>query len=236
MKEGKALYLFMGPPGSGKGSLSRLCVNEFGWHQLSTGNLCRQHIARQTEIGKQIDFAIKSGKLISDDLVVAMVKEWLSEILDNTQGIILDGFPRTFAQAKALERLVATSFDSVYLRMIRLVVSDEEIVARLAGRYVCKNNSCQAVYSLRNNSVLKPKSGFSCDECSEELIRRSDDAEESVRERLLIHRHHETTLLEFYRDKQYTIDEIDVARPLDAVFESFKYLVGLRKDHDNNKK
>ena len=79
MKRRKDIVIFLGPPGSGKGSLSQLCVKRLGWHQLSTGNLCREHIARGTEIGTQIDFAIKSGKLIADSLILEMVHDWLRE-------------------------------------------------------------------------------------------------------------------------------------------------------------
>ena len=229
MKEEKTIYVFMGPPGSGKGSLAKLCIKKFGWYQLSTGNLCRQHIERQTEIGKQIDFAIKSGKLISDNLVVAMVQEWLIEIFDETTGIILDGFPRTVAQAEALDTLIATTFDSVSLNLVKLVVPNEEIVDRLSGRYICRNNRCQAVYSLRINSVLRPRSGLACDECSDGLVRRSDDEAESVRERLKIYYAHEQDLLKYYHRRQHDIAQVDGTKTLDRVFEKFEYLINRRK-------
>lgn len=230
-KEEKFIYLFMGPPGSGKGSLAKLCIKEFGWHQLSTGNLCRQHIAHQTEIGKQIDFAIKSGKLISDNLVVAMVHEWLVKIFDVTSGIILDGFPRTVAQAEALDDLIETTFNVINLKLVKLVVPSEEIVDRLSGRYICKNNNCQAVYSLRVNSALRPKNGFMCDECFSELVRRSDDEAESVRERLKIYYDHEQNLLNYYHNKQRVITQVDGIHSLERVFENFKCLVNQCRTH-----
>lgn len=222
----KEVYLFMGPPGSGKGSLSKLCVKQFGWDQLSTGNLCREHISRQTEIGKQIDFAIKSGKLISDSLVTEMVDNWLSEILESTRGIILDGFPRTVAQAEAFNDLLVNKFNYVNLKIIKLTVPNDEIVARLAGRYICTNNKCQAVYSLLSGSSLKPKNELACDDCSQKLVRRSDDEEESVRERLKIYYSHERDLLDFYVKKMHRITELNGARQLNVIFEDFKRLIG----------
>ena len=112
MNNQKNLIVFMGPPGAGKGSLSQLCVDEFGWVQLSTGFLCRKHIAAQTTIGRQIDFFIKSGKLVDDSLIVDMVEEWLAEQIDQQRGVILDGFPRSVVQAQALDEILK-KFESI---------------------------------------------------------------------------------------------------------------------------
>ncbi|MDZ4153972.1 adenylate kinase family protein, partial [Methylicorpusculum sp.] len=119
------LFLFIGPPGSGKGTLADACVKSLNWKQLSTGNLCRQHIAEQTEIGKHIDFAIKSGKLVSDSLIVAMVHDWFSRYLAEHNTVILDGFPRTVPQAQELSALLEQSFSAAQLQIIQLAVSDE---------------------------------------------------------------------------------------------------------------
>jgi len=217
----------MGPPGSGKGSLSKLCIKTFGWHQFSTGNACRQHIAGQTSIGQQIDFAIKSGKLISDSLVTAMVDAWLSEVIhDRATGIILDGFPRTVVQAQSFEGLLAEKFKTVDLSIVKLRVPDEYIVARLAERYMCQDEKCQAVYSMVDGSALQPKKPFSCDECGAALIRRNDDTKESVLERLKAYYFHEKALLNFYEAKSQSIQELDGRHSLAVVFEGFKRLIG----------
>ncbi len=100
MSTERSIVIFIGPPGAGKGSLSQLCVKELGWAQLSTGNLCRYHITEQTELGKQIDLAIKSGKLISDGVIVDMVDKALPETFKQSPIVILDGFPRTVAKHK----------------------------------------------------------------------------------------------------------------------------------------
>ena len=221
------IYLFIGPPGSGKGSLSKLCVDKLDWAQLSTGNLCREHIARQTEIGKQIDFAIKSGKLVSDKLIVDMVRDWLEQSFSQKGSVIFDGFPRTVPQAVALEGLLNRSFSSSKLKIIRFFLDDDVIVDRLTNRYICRNDACQAVYSLAEGSTLAPKKHMVCDECGGELIRRSDDTEASIRERLKTYHDHEHNLLDFYRNNGKKVLELSVAKPLDRVFEEFKVLVGL---------
>ena len=96
------IIVFIGPPGSGKGTLSGLCVKELGWVQISTGNLCRKHIADKTKIGQEIDFAIKSGKLVSDNLITDMIIDWFKHVGDQVRTVVLDSYPRTVAQAQAL--------------------------------------------------------------------------------------------------------------------------------------
>lgn len=124
--------------------------------------------------------------------------------------------------------MIATTFDSVNLKLVKLVVPNEEIVDRLSGRYICRNNRCQAVYSLRINSVLRPRIGLACDECSDGLVRRSDDEAESVRERLKIYYAHEQDLVNYYRKQQHDIAQVDGTHSLDRVFESFEYLINHR--------
>lgn len=227
MKQNKSVYIFLGPPGSGKGSLSKICVNRLGWAQLSTGNLCREHIANQTEIGKQIDFAIKSGKLVTDDLIVQMVDEWLDECLAANECVILDGFPRTVAQAESLENLLKDRFSFAKTNVVRLLIDDNQVVARLTGRYICGNDKCQSVYSLVKGSGLEPKQEMVCDACSSELIRRSDDTEGSIRERLATYHQHENRLIDFYKKHGQDIVQFGVNKPLDIVFKDFKTLMGL---------
>ncbi len=221
--------ILLGPPGAGKGSLAGLCISDLGWKQLSTGNLCRKHIAEQTEIGKQIDFAIKSGKLVSDSLVTGAVEEWLENSIDGADAVILDGFPRTVAQAKSLEELLNKKKDSLRLKVIRLFVSDDTVIARLCNRYICSNIGCQAVYSMESGSKLLPKVSMICDLCGHPLIRRKDDNEESVKERLKIYHKHEQDLLNFYNNTQHDIVQLSVEMPLHDIFENFKKIV-INKD------
>ena len=228
MKEiSKSIYVFIGPPGSGKGSLSSLCVKNLGWTQLSTGNLCRKHIDRQSEIGKQIDFAIKSGKLISDELITNMVEEWFSHSLVGVNSVILDGYPRTVAQAKAFSDVLNEKLSHLTLKVVRFFISDEAVVKRLSSRYVCQNKDCQAVYSLIPESSLAPQKVMVCDVCSSPLGKRADDEPDSVRERLSVYHRHEQDLINFYLAHNYPVIEFNVEKSLQNVFEEFKRLLCL---------
>ncbi len=227
MSISKEIIVFIGPPGSGKGSLSNLCINQFGWIQLSTGFLCRKHIAEQTEIGKQIDFFIKSGKLITDSLVIAMVDDWLITSIDNYKGVVLDGFPRTIAQAEALDIIIQKKVPSCRLHVIKLSISDDCVVERLSRRFICKNKDCQMVYSMTTQADLGPKKPNECDYCTGELVRRPDDDSAIVRERLKSYHSYEKNLLNFFVNSGKTITQINVEKPLYEVFEDFKKMIGV---------
>lgn len=219
-----SIFIFFGAPGAGKGSLSKLCVNEFGWTQLSTGNLCRKHIEDQTEIGKKIDFDIKSGKLISDSLISEMVEDWLISLPENHQ-IILDGYPRTLVQAKYMHELLSNKLSHIDLKIIKLDVSEQTIISRLINRLVCSNKKCQAVYSNLKNSSLVSKDLMSCDACSSLLIRRSDDNEEVIKERLEIYNKNEEDLLNFYKSLGLNLIRLDVDKSINEIFEDFRKTV-----------
>ncbi len=228
MSQEKEIYIFLGPPGAGKGSLAMLCAKNIGWGKLSTGNLCRKHISEQTEIGIEIDFAIKSGKLISDDLISLMVEDWFVNNFDNTQTVILDGYPRTLAQAEILEKLLEHKFSSWQLHIVRLTISDDVVINRLFTRYICSNKSCQIVYSLADNSPCAPKVEGVCDYCQSELVRRADDTKEAVCKRLLVYHQHEKDLIDFYKSRGRFILEVNVEKSPSAVFNELKKYVGIK--------
>lgn len=218
------IYVFLGPPGVGKGSLSRLCVDNFGWLQLSTGNLCRTHIAKQTDIGKKIDFTIKSGKLIPDSLITDMVKQWLLDNCSLNSTVILDGYPRTVVQAMAIRDMLETNLTTYKLNVVKLVIPEEVVITRLSTRLICGNNECQAVYSTVAQSLV-PKNLNSCDKCSSILIKRQDDDEKYIRERLSIYNQHEGDLLKYYMQLGQQVLNLDVEKQLDDVFAEFKRLI-----------
>lgn len=217
------IFIYLGPPGSGKGTISQLCRKEFGWVQLSTGDLCRKHIAEQTEIGKKIDFDIKSGKLLSDSLIGAMVQDWLGKMISAGQTVILDGFPRTAAQAQILESFFP-KFDTSVLRVrvIQFIVDDAVVVSRLSKRIICRNKNCQKVYALAHPEECAE---LQCEVCGHELIRRKDDEEEAIRKRLALYHQHANEIIDFYTKLGKEVIELEVDRPISGVFEEFKRLI-----------
>jgi adenylate kinase len=218
----KEAYIFIGPPGSGKGSLSKLCIEHFGWAQLSTGNLCRKHIIEETEIGKQIDFTIKSGKLISDDLITQLVDEWLGQMVQEGRTVILDGFPRNALQVNNLFALLKEKYASLKVKVVRFLISDETAVHRICSRYVCQNKHCQAVYSANAASGLTSKEDMKCDGCGNLLGRRDDDAVETVINRLKVYRDFEEDMLATLNKVQGNMIDVHVERPLHEIFDTFK--------------
>jgi adenylate kinase len=213
------VFIFIGPPGAGKGSLANLCTKRFGWMQVSTGNLCRKHIAEETKIGKEIDLIIKSGKLISDDIITSMVSEWLNDNAQKTSGVIFDGYPRTIAQAEAFEKILKTVFFEMHEKIVLFLIPDDVVVDRLCRRFICQNKDCQAVYSI--DSKISLDQVMICNECGAVLGRRGDDEEGAVRRRLSVYHKHEQELVNFYRNNGTEIIELDAAKPLQEVFKVF---------------
>ncbi len=223
MKNGSTIYIFIGPPGSGKGTLAQECVRELDWVALSTGALCRQHISQQTEIGKQIDLIIKSGKLISDVLVTSMVDEWLSKQVGKVRGIILDGYPRTEQQVMLLFDLLHTKYPDVHLRVVKFDISDDIVVNRLSGRLMCQNKECQAVYSTVPGAGLAPKKVNVCDRCSGTLMSRVDDKPEVIRDRLIVYHQHDPSRL--FEQMGQSVEIIDANKPFNEILSDFIQLI-----------
>jgi len=221
----KKIILFLGAPGSGKGALSRLCVEMFGWKQLSTGNLCRKHVSEGTELGKQIDFAMKSGTLVSDEVIIQMGTQWIDQEIKAVEALLLDGFPRTVAQASGFLKFFGEKYPAVKLVVIELRVPDREIIERLSARLVCSNKECQAVFSTRIEK-LKPRVAGVCDLCSSPLLQRNDDKPEVVASRLATYHQHCQKLVRFYESAGYVVHVIDGDRGNVEVFEAFLRHVG----------
>jgi adenylate kinase len=215
----KTILIFIAPPGAGKGSLSHLLVKQHNWVQLSTGNLCREQIAQGTELGRQIDFIIKSGKLISDGIIIDLVRDWLMRNLAHAHGVILDGFPRTVAQAVALGTLLS-EFANTQLKVVHLMVSDACVIQRLTERLICENKACQAVYSRQQ------KRDLICDECSKQLVRRTDDEKKAIVQRLAVYHEHEQQLLDFYKAHGYAIITMPADRSLEHVYDELISALG----------
>lgn len=225
----KRIVIFVGLPGSGKGTLSSLCVKMLGWKQLSTGDLCRKHIASQTEIGKRIDFAIKSGKLVSDSIISEMVFDWLVNSFESVNTVIFDGFPRTVIQAELLHDYVKNNFENSQCQfsIFRLNVPLEVVRDRVASRIICGNKDCQAGYSADRASKFCPKEDNVCDKCGSLLVRRPDDCGDSVGLRLETYLHNETQLLEFFNATGCDVINLNANAAIDVVFDELKQALQL---------
>ena len=179
------LILF-GPPGAGKGTQAEILRERCGIPTISTGNMIREAIRNQTEMGKAAKAVIDRGELLADEIVVGLVKERLSQP-DCAKGFILDGFPRTIPQAEALDAM-GVGIDAA----VEILLADETIVNRMAGRRSCPG--CGSSYHVIYNP---PKTDGVCDNCGTRLVLRADDAPETVRERLRVY-HEQTAPLSSY--------------------------------------
>ena len=215
------IIIFLGPPGSGKGSLSKLCVDRLGWAQFSTGDLLRIHITNKTNLGKKIDFIIKSGKLISDALISDMVKDWLLKEMLAKSVVILDGFPRTKNQALALNKILkSTNLNKSDLIVVKLEISDDALILRLLSRVICQNIKCQAVYSLNKELGLASEQDNICSLCSSPLIKRSDDELNSIIDRLKIYHQHEHEILEVFKNSGIKVIDLNADNPIEVVYKN----------------
>jgi adenylate kinase len=212
---GPIAIIMFGSPGSGKGTQSKYLVNWLGIPQISTGDMLRDHIRRDTEIGRSIQSRMRQGTLVPDDLVNRLVEERISQP-DCERGFILDGYPRTTAQAREMMRLLGkVGAEEV---VIHLVVDYNIIISRMNGRRVCPK--CGTLY----NAVSRPPKteGF-CDLDGERLVIREDDREDVVRERLAQYEAQTRPLIEYFRDSGARLFEVDASqdRP-EVVFDRIR--------------
>lgn len=186
--------IFLGPPGSGKGTQARQLAAALGVPQIATGDMLREAVAKQTPLGREADRHMSAGGLVPDEVMIGLVAERLDQD-DASRGFLLDGFPRTVVQAEALERLLKDRGLDLD-RVIFLEVSEEELLHRLTGRRVCR--SCGAVFHLVSSP---PKVRERCDQCSGMLVQREDDSETTVRRRLAVYAEQTAPLLDYYRHR-----------------------------------
>ncbi len=220
---GKTIYSFLGAPGSGKGTLAELCVSKLNFKVLSTGNLCRAAMSRDDEKSKLISSIIKEGKLVPDDLITDMVENWLEKETTGDRPVILDGYPRTEKQAELLLNLLNSKFKDHAFRVISLNVPEQEIVDRITSRLICENKACQSTTSLR---LLKDNNKLICEKCGANLIRRPDDSEQVVRERLKVYARYIEDVLNFYSKNGIKVEEINASKlTIDEVFNKFKAML-----------
>ena len=203
--------LMMGPPGAGKGTQAAKLVKKFNIPQISTGDMFRAAVKEGTELGKQAKACMDAGKLVPDEVTIGIVRERLAKD-DCKNGFILDGFPRTVAQAEALTKIL-DELGKKLTRVLNVHVPSEDLIERAVGRRICKN--CGATYHVKFNAT---KVDGVCDECGGDLYQRADDNVETMTNRLNVYVESTRPLIEYYKAAGvYT--EIDGRQPIDKVTE-----------------
>lgn len=210
-------FIFLGAPGSGKGTQSQFISEKYNIPQISTGDMLRAARQNQTELGKKAQFYMQAGELVPDEVMIDLIDERLAK-KDCKDGFILDGFPRTLAQANALSRLL-NSHNNRLDAVFNLDVPEEELVNRISGRRVCK--SCGASYHVK---FSPPKVQNTCDKCGDSLIQRQDDSEATVRQRLKVY-HEKTAPLIGYYQVQNLLRTIDGTGPLSEITRRIDSLI-----------
>lgn len=210
--------ILLGPPGAGKGTQADTLQQKLGIAKLSTGDMLRAAVAAGTEIGKQADAVMKAGKLVSDSIMITLIRERIAKP-DCTNGFILDGFPRTTAQAEALDDMLKTIGKPLSF-VIELAVDDALLVERIAGRFSCAK--CGAGY---HDTFKQPKVSGVCDSCgAAEFSRRKDDNRETVKSRLEAYHAQTAPLLPYYRAKNL-LKTVDGMQEIDVVQEAITRLI-----------
>jgi adenylate kinase len=210
--------IFLGPPGAGKGTQAARLAAHLGVPKIGTGEMLRAAIASDSPLGRQVHPFMEEGNLVSDHLLVALVRERVGEP-DCDRGFVLDGFPRTLAQAQGLEEM---SGDPRAWVVFDFEVPRPVLMLRLSGRRWCP--SCQATFHLVNDPPRKPGA---CDACDTELVQREDDHESVVAKRLQQYDERTFPLIEYYRTRARMIP-VDGNRPMEAVFRDLLHAVGVR--------
>jgi adenylate kinase len=190
--------ILLGPPGAGKGTHAEALKRELGVEHISTGDMLRAAVAAGTELGKQAKQYMDAGALVPDEVVIGIVRERL--LTNHPDRVLFDGFPRTPAQAEALEQ-VAAEVGLPPARVIYLGVSDEEVIARLGGRLQCRK--CGAIYNTRYDQL---EAGSQCPACEGEIYQRDDDRAEAIRHRLEVYREQTAPLIDYYRKRGQLVE------------------------------
>ncbi|MBE6351081.1 MAG: adenylate kinase [Spirochaetaceae bacterium] len=202
-------FIFLGPPGAGKGTLAAKVAESYNIPHISTGEIFRAAIKAQTPLGMKVQAIIDAGSLVSDDITIELVKDRLEKD-DAKNGFILDGFPRTIPQAEALANIIP--IDAV----VNFDIADEGVVERLSGRRVCRG--CGRNFHIK---FMAPVKEGVCDACNSELYTRDDDKIEAITHRLEVYREQTAPLIDYYRQKNLLTD-IDAKPATTVILEDFE--------------
>jgi adenylate kinase len=213
--------VLLGPPGAGKGTQGERLVKKYNIPHISTGDIFRAAIKEGTEMGQKAKEYMDRGALVPDEIVVGIVKERLTHA-DCTGGYLLDGFPRTLAQAEALDNALA-DMETPLSGVVNVDVDQEELVERLTGRRVCKG--CGSTYHVKFNP---PTVRCVCDKCGGDLYQRADDTVETVKQRLEVYRNQTAPLIEYY-DGKGILYTVDGSQDIDLVFKEITAILDAKQ-------
>lgn len=202
----KMNIVLLGSPGVGKGTYAKRISNIYGIPQISTGDMFREAVKNETPVGLEAKSWMDKGELVPDEVTIKIVRERLNKN-DCKKGFMLDGFPRTIAQAESLNDI--SKIDKVLI----FVADDEIIIERLSGRRVC--SECGTIFHAKN---IPPKVEGICDVCNGKLIQREDDKPESIKKRLDVYKEQTAPLIDYYKEKGL-LAEIDANKPIEKVDE-----------------
>jgi len=211
--------LLMGLPGAGKGTQAEQLIKKYDIPHISTGDMFRAAIKDGTQLGKRAKEYMDAGELVPDEVTIGVVRERLSKD-DCSKGFLLDGFPRTTAQAEALEQILADLGRSIN-HVLYINVDQSELMARLTGRRICRD--CGSTYHMIYNPT---KVDGECDKCNGELYQRADDNEETVGTRLKVNIDQQQPLLDFYQEKG-TLRNVEGNQKIDVVFKEIEDILNL---------
>lgn len=203
--------VLVGPPGAGKGTQAQFIASHLSIPKISTGDIFRENVQRQSPLGQEAKAYMDAGDLVPDEVTVGMVRSRLAED-DAADGFLLDGFPRNVPQAEALKKILA-EMDQKLDIVLELVVDDDEVVRRLSGRRTCRR--CEHVWHL---DFDPPSREDVCDHCGGELFQRDDDREETIRHRLEVYQEQTSPLVSFYADEGILVG-IDATGTVEDVTE-----------------
>jgi adenylate kinase len=212
--------VFLGAPGAGKGTQAAVISRKLGLAHIASGDLFRQAVEKGTELGKSVKNYMDKGALVPDEVTIQLISERLNEP-DCKSGCVFDGFPRTIEQARALDKMLASRGEAID-KAIYIAVPEKELLRRLGGRWICRK--CQTPY---HQVTSPPKVTGKCDKCGGDLYQRSDDTEETVRERLKVYFAQTTPVLDYYKAEGELV-AMDGNRGIEEVSEKIIDVLGPR--------